>query len=76
MDISGDPEPLLAAAIVAALTRLEEEAEAAAGQPPGRPVPGRWVTSGLPRPVSPPAAVRRVHAAERVESAKDEPPPG
>ena len=75
MDISGDPEPLLAAAIVAALTRLEDEAEASAGQPPGRPVPGRWVTSGLPRAVSPPAAARRVHAVERVGATKDEASP-
>jgi hypothetical protein len=72
MDISGDPEPLLAAAIVAALSRLDEEAVAAAAQPPGRPVQGRWVTSGLPRPVTPPATARRVHAGEHPVSPKDE----
>ena len=59
MDVSGDPGPLLAAAIVAALAQIEEEAAAAASVPPGRPVPGRWVTSGLPRVVSPPMVVRR-----------------
>jgi len=73
MDISGDPEPLLAAAIVAALTRLDAEAAAAAAQPAGRPVPGRWVTSGRPRPVTPPATVRRVHAGEHPESPTDDP---
>ncbi|MBI5156872.1 MAG: hypothetical protein HZA58_02525 [Acidimicrobiia bacterium] len=76
MDISGDPEPLLAAAIVAALTRLDEEAVAAAAQPPGRPVPGRWVESGRSRPVTPVTTVRRVHAGEQpVSPHGDEPTP-
>lgn len=71
MDISGDPEPLLAAAIVAALTRLDEEAAAAASQPAARPVQGRWVTSAMPRPVVPPPTVRRIHAGEHPVSPKD-----
>ncbi len=60
MDISGDPEPLLAAAIVAALTRLDEEAQAAAAVPATRPLTGRWVASSLPRQVVAPAVVRRI----------------
>ena len=71
MDISGDPEPLLAAAIVAALTRLDEEVAAVASQPAARPVPGRWVTSAMPRPVIPPPTVRRIHAGEPPVSPKD-----
>ena len=59
MDITPDPGPLLAAAIVAALTRLEEERLAAAAVPPERPVPGRWVAAGLSKPAPPPPLVRR-----------------
>lgn len=64
MDVSGDPEPLLAAAIVAALTQLEEEAAAAAAVPATRPVQGRWVSSGLPRSVPPPFVARPAPASE------------
>lgn len=72
MEISGEPGPLLAAAIVAALAQIEEEAAAAASVPPGRPVPGRWVTSGLPRPVSPPFVAR---SASQRRVAREEPEP-
>lgn len=58
MEISPDPGPLLAAAIVAALTRLEDEALAAAAVPAIRPVKGKWVASGLPREVLPPLVHR------------------
>jgi hypothetical protein len=58
MEIAPDPGPLLAAAIVAALTRLEDEANAAAAVPATRPVKGRWVASGLPREVLPPLVHR------------------
>ncbi len=59
MDIAPDPGPLLAAAIVAALSRLEEEVRAAAAVPPERPVPGKWVATGLVKPVSAPPLLRR-----------------
>ena len=62
MDIAPDPGPLLAAAIVAALTRLEEEANAAAAVPAARPVKGKWVASGLPRQVLPPLVHRATPA--------------
>ena len=60
MDISGDPEPLLAAAIVAAITRLDEEGRAAAAVPTARPLTGRWVASSLPKAVTPPVVARRI----------------
>lgn len=59
MDITPNPGPLLAAAIVAALTRLEDERLAAAAIPPERPVPARWVTAGLSKPAPPPPLFRR-----------------
>ncbi len=58
MEISGEPGPLLAAAIVAAITQIEEEAAAAASVAPGRPLRGKWATSGTPRTVAPPHVVR------------------
>jgi hypothetical protein len=64
MEISGVPEPLLAAAIVAALAVLEEEAASAAAVPAGRPVPGRWVAAGLARSVPPPFVARPAPATE------------
>jgi len=75
MEISGDPGPLLASAIVAALAQIEEEAADAASVPPGRPIPGRWVTSGLPRAVPPPFVARPARASERSVSG-DEAEPG
>jgi hypothetical protein len=59
MDISPDPGPLLAAAIVAALARVDEERRAAAAVAPERPVPGRWVAAGLAKPAPAPPQVRR-----------------
>lgn len=53
IDVSGEPGPLLAAAIVAAVTRLEQERAAAAAIPPTPPTQGRWVLSGRPRSVEP-----------------------
>ena len=75
MEISGEPEPLLAAAIIAAIARLDEEAALAAGVPPARPEPGRWVTSGLPKTVTPPLVTRRP-AMGRGLAAPDDPGPG
>lgn len=58
MEIAGEPGPLLAAAIVAALTRLEEDAIAAAALPAARPVKSKWVAAGMPREVQPPMVHR------------------
>lgn len=58
MEITPDPGPLLAAAIVAALSRLEDDASAAAAVPAVRPIKGKWVASGLPREVLPPLVHR------------------
>lgn len=62
MEITPDPGPLLAAAIVAAITRLDDEAAAAASLPPSRPLKGKWVAAGLPREVQPPVLHRPLPA--------------
>jgi hypothetical protein len=58
MKIDGEPGPLEAAAIIAAIIQVAEELEAAGAHPPTRPTQGRWVLSGRPRTVAPPYAAR------------------
>lgn len=58
MEIIGEPGPLLAAAIVAAVVRLEEEARMQSSQPLERPIQARWVMAGIPRPVQSPFVAR------------------
>ena len=58
MEISGAPDPLVAAAIVAALLQLEEEQADADAVPATRPLQARWVRSGLPRQVESPFSAR------------------
>lgn len=59
MEIAGNPDPLVAAAIIAAVLRLDEEAVSAASVPPAPPLQGRWVIAALPRPVAAPSHVAR-----------------
>jgi len=54
LEVAGGADPLVTAAILAAVTRLEEERAALAAVPRKRPSRGRWVLSGRPREVSPP----------------------
>jgi hypothetical protein len=50
--------PLETAAVLAALARFWEELSIAAAIPPAPLTQGRWVTSGRPRPVTPPTSPR------------------
>ncbi|MCH7584700.1 MAG: hypothetical protein IH941_06020 [Acidobacteria bacterium] len=54
VEVAGGADPLVTAAILAAVTRLEEERTALAAAPRKRPLRGRWVLSGRPREVAPP----------------------
>lgn len=54
MEVTGGSDPLVTAAIIAAVARLEEERRLLAAIPPQRPSQGRWVLSGRPRDVPPP----------------------
>jgi hypothetical protein len=54
VEVAGGADPLVTAAILAAVTRLEEERAAVAAIPPQRPSKGRWVLSGRPREAAPP----------------------
>lgn len=56
IEVLGGADPLVTAAIIAAVARLEEELAAEASNPAPRPSPGKWVMSGRPREVSPPVA--------------------
>jgi hypothetical protein len=56
IDVVGGADPLVTAAILAAVTRLEEERAALAAIPPQRPSKGRWVLSGRPRDATTPIA--------------------
>ena len=65
MEITPDPGPLLAAAIVAAVAMLDEQARAAAAVPAQPALRGRWVASGAPRAVSAPSPARRPAPRQR-----------
>lgn len=56
VEVSGGADPLVTAAILAAVARLEEERAELAAIPPRRPSRGRWVLSGRPRDTAPPVA--------------------
>lgn len=58
MEIAGEPGPLLAAAILAAVVRLDEEAQRQRSLPQERPKQARWVMAGIPRPVQSPFVTR------------------
>lgn len=64
MEIMGEPGPLVAAAIVAAMLQLEEDRAIASAVPQTRPTRGRWVLAGLPRRVDSPFAARQNAAGE------------
>jgi len=63
VDVTGGSDPLLTAAIIAAVIRLEEERAIEAATPPQPPLQGRWVRSGRPRDVQVPA-VRPIPMSE------------
>ena len=54
VEVAGGADPLVTAAILAAVTRLEEERAALQAVPRKPPSRGRWVLSGRPREVAPP----------------------
>jgi hypothetical protein len=56
VELTGGADPLLSAAIIAAVARLEEERAVQAANPPRPPLQGRWVRSGRPRDVMLPVA--------------------
>lgn len=58
MEFPDGPDPLLAAAIIAALTHLLESEGAATARPAASPLRGRWMASALPRSVPPPHIAR------------------
>jgi hypothetical protein len=62
-EVGGGADPLVTAAILAVVARLEEERAALAAVPPKRPLKGRWVLSGRPREAALPIA-RPVPVAE------------
>ena len=58
VEIVGGAGPLHAAAIIAAIARLEEEQAVASAIPQTRPGRGQWVLSSIPRTTTAPHAVR------------------
>ena len=77
MELPDGPDPLLAAAIAAALAMLEEQDAAAAAIPARPPRKGRWVSSALPRSVAPPHVARQAPTVDRwVRQERDEPQSG
>ena len=64
IEVTGGSDPLVTAAIIGAVARLEEERRLLASIPPQRPSQGRWVLSGRPRPVPPPATRPQPMAGE------------
>ncbi len=56
IEVAGGADPLVTAAIIAAVARLAEEHTELAAIPPKRPSRGRWVLSGRPRETAPPIA--------------------
>jgi hypothetical protein len=73
--VTGGSDPLLTAAIIAAVLRLEEERAVLAAHPPKPPLQGRWVRSGRPRDAVLPVA-RPVPVADGWSVASDEEEPG
>jgi hypothetical protein len=55
IEVVGGSDPLVTAAIIAAVARLEEERLLLASIPPQRPSRGRWELSGRSREVVPPS---------------------
>lgn len=53
IEVTGGSDPLVTAAIIAAVARLEEERRILAANPPQPPTQGRWVLSGRPRDAHP-----------------------
>lgn len=64
IEVTGGSDPLVTAAIIAAVARLEEERRLLASIPPQRPSQGRWVLSGRPREVDPPVVRPQPMAGE------------
>ena len=76
IEVTGGSDPLLTAAVIAAVARLEEERRILAAIPPQRPSQGRWVLSGRPRGVSPPAARPQPLPGEWSVSSDEDQPEG
>lgn len=64
IEVTGGSDPLVTAAIIAAVARLEEERLLLASIPPQRPSQGRWVLSGRPREIPPPVVRPQPMAGE------------
>lgn len=73
-EIDGGAGSLEAAAVLAALARLQEELSVLNAMPPEPPVQDRWVMSGRPQPVESPFAVGR-GLPSRVEEGPPPPRP-
>ena len=71
IEVTGGSDPLVTAAIIAAVARLEEERRLIASLPPQRPSQGRWVLSGRPREVPPPVARPQPVAGEWSVASED-----
>lgn len=71
IEVTGGSDPLVTAAIIAVVARLEEERRIVAATPPQRPTQGRWVLSGRPRDVPPQTARPRPMAGEWSMTSKD-----
>ena len=63
LEITGGADPETAAAIIAAISRLDEEYAAAMAVPPTRPAQGMWVLSTRPRPMQPLPSTRAAPTA-------------
>lgn len=72
-DSGPSPGELETAALIAAMLVVREQQEAAVSVPPTRPLQGRWVMSGRPRPVAPPFTARPVPHVETWSSDDDAP---
>jgi hypothetical protein len=71
IEVAGGSDPLVTAAILAAVARLEEERARRAATPPQPPVQGRWVRSGRPREAAP-AIARLIPVADGWSVTSDE----